>query len=116
MSSSTYSLDARHRQLGLTDDEYARILDRLGRAPNDVELAMLSMMWSEPCGYKHSRRLLSRLHKAGGPGQMVPVKNSGAVDAGGGLAVAFKFESHNHPSAVEPFQGAATGVGGILRD
>ena len=65
MSSSTYSLEERHRQLGLTDDEYARILDRLGRAPNDVELAMLSLMWSEHCGYKHSRRLLRRLPDRG---------------------------------------------------
>ncbi len=116
MSSSTSSLDARHRQLGLTDDEYARILDRLGRTPGDVELAMLSLMWSEHCGYKHSRRLLRRLPKEGSHVLMGPGENAGAVDVGGGLAVAFKVESHNHPSAVEPFQGAATGVGGILRD
>src|SRR5579863_3293646 len=116
MSSSTYSLDERHRQLGLTDDEYARILDRLGRPPRDVELAMLSLMWSEHCGYKHSRRLLRRLPKEGSHVLMGPGENAGAVDVGGGLAVAFKVESHNHPSAVEPFQGAATGVGGILRD
>jgi phosphoribosylformylglycinamidine synthase subunit PurL len=116
MSSSTYSLDQRHRQLGLTDDEYARILDRLGRAPNDVELAMLSLMWSEHCGYKHSRRLLRRLPTEGPHLLLGPGENAGAVDVGGGLAVAFKVESHNHPSAVEPFQGAATGVGGILRD
>jgi phosphoribosylformylglycinamidine synthase subunit PurL len=116
MSSSTSSLEERHRQLGLTDGEYARILERLGRAPNDVELAMLSLMWSEHCGYKHSRRLLSRLPKDGAHVLMGPGENAGAVDVGGGLAVAFKVESHNHPSAVEPFQGAATGVGGILRD
>ena len=116
MSSSTSSLEERHRQLGLTDGEYARILERLGRAPNDVELAMLSLMWSEHCGYKHSRRLLSRLPKDGVHVLMGPGENAGAVDVGGGLAVAFKVESHNHPSAVEPFQGAATGVGGILRD
>ncbi len=116
MSSSAYSLDERHRQLGLTDDEYARILDRLGRAPGDVELAMLSLMWSEHCGYKHSRRLLRRLPTEGRHLLMGPGENAGAVDVGGGLAVAFKVESHNHPSAVEPFQGAATGVGGILRD
>ena len=103
-------------QLGLTDDEYARILDRLGRAPNDVELAMLSLMWSEHCGYKHSRRLLRRLPTEGPHVLLGPGENAGAVDVGGGLAVAFKVESHNHPSAVEPFQGAATGVGGILRD
>jgi phosphoribosylformylglycinamidine synthase subunit PurL len=116
MSSSTSSLDARHRQLGLTDDEYARIIDRLGRIPGDVELAMLSLMWSEHCGYKHSRRLLRRLPKEGPHVLLGPGENAGAVDVGGGLAVAFKVESHNHPSAVEPFQGAATGVGGILRD
>jgi phosphoribosylformylglycinamidine synthase subunit PurL len=116
MSSSTYSLDERHRQLGLTDDEYARILDRLGRTPNDVELAMLSLMWSEHCGYKHSRRLLRRLPTEGPHLLLGPGENAGAVDVGHGLAVAFKVESHNHPSAVEPFQGAATGVGGILRD
>jgi len=109
-------LEERHRQLGLTDDEYARILERLGRAPNDVELAMLSLMWSEHCGYKHSRRLLRRLPTEGPHLLLGPGENAGAVDVGGGLAVAFKVESHNHPSAVEPFQGAATGVGGILRD
>jgi phosphoribosylformylglycinamidine synthase subunit PurL len=116
MSSSTSSLEERHRQLGLTDGEYARILERLRRAPNDVELAMLSLMWSEHCGYKHSRRLLRRLPNEGPHVLMGPGENAGAVDVGGGLAVAFKVESHNHPSAVEPFQGAATGVGGILRD
>src|SRR5579884_947944 len=116
MSSSTSSLEARHRQLGLTDDEYARILDRLDRAPGDVELAMLSLMWSEHCGYKHSKRLLRRLPTEGPHLLLGPGENAGAVDVGGGLAVAFKVESHNHPSAVEPFQGAATGVGGILRD
>ena len=116
MSSSAYSLEERHRALGLTDGEYARILDRLGRTPNDVELAMLSLMWSEHCGYKHSRRLLRRLPTEGRHLLMGPGENAGAVDVGGGLAVAFKVESHNHPSAVEPFQGAATGVGGILRD
>ena len=116
MSSSTSSLEARHRQLGLTDEEYDRILERLGRTPRDVELAMLSLMWSEHCGYKHSRRLLRRLPKEGRHVLLGPGENAGAVDVGGGLAVAFKVESHNHPSAVEPFQGAATGVGGILRD
>jgi phosphoribosylformylglycinamidine synthase len=116
MSSSASSLESRHRQLGLTDDEYTRILDRLGRPPGDVELAMLSLMWSEHCGYKHSKRLLRRLPTEGPHLLLGPGENAGAVDVGGGLAVAFKVESHNHPSAVEPFQGAATGVGGILRD
>src|SRR5947207_11603275 len=106
----------RHRQLGLTDHEYALILERLGRAPNDVELAMLSLMWSEHCAYKHSRKLLRRLPTGGPHVLMGPGENAGVVDVGGGLAVAFKVESHNHPSAVEPFQGAVTGVGWILRD
>jgi phosphoribosylformylglycinamidine synthase len=105
-----------HRRLGLTDDELAAIHDRLGRAPNDLELAMFSVMWSEHCSYKSSRSLLRELptqdrNVLAGPGE-----NAGVVAIGDGLAVAFKIESHNHPSAVEPYQGAATGVGGILRD
>ncbi len=107
---------SRHRELGLTDSEYELIVERLEREPNDVELAMFSLMWSEHCSYKHSRRLLSRLPTEGSHVLLGPGENAGAVDVGGGLAVAFKVESHNHPSAVEPFQGAATGVGGILRD
>ncbi len=106
----------RYRQLGLTDYEYELICERLGREPNTVELAMLSLMWSEHCAYKHSRKLLRRLPTGGPQVVLGPGENAGAVDVGGGLAVAFKVESHNHPSAVEPFQGAATGVGGILRD
>jgi phosphoribosylformylglycinamidine synthase len=106
----------RHRQLGLSDHEYELILERLGRDPSAVELAMLSLMWSEHCAYKHSRKLLSRLPTSGPHVVLGPGENAGAVDVGGGLALAFKVESHNHPSAVEPFQGAATGVGGILRD
>jgi phosphoribosylformylglycinamidine synthase subunit PurL len=107
---------ARHRELGLTDDEYELIVDKLGREPNEVELAVFSLMWSEHCGYKHSRRLLRTLPVEGGRLVLGPGENAGAVDIGGGMAAAFKVESHNHPSAVEPFQGAATGVGGILRD
>ncbi len=107
---------SRHRQLGLTDHEYELILERLEREPNDVELAMLSLMWSEHCAYKHSRKLLRTLPTDGPHVLLGPGENAGAVDVGDGLAVAFKVESHNHPSAVEPFQGAATGVGGILRD
>ncbi len=105
-----------HRQLGLTDSEYELIIDQLGREPGDVELAMLSLMWSEHCAYKHSRKLLRRLPTEGEHVLMGPGENAGAVSVGRGLALAFKVESHNHPSAVEPFQGAATGVGGILRD
>jgi phosphoribosylformylglycinamidine synthase subunit PurL len=108
--------ESRHRELGLTDSEYERIVELLGRDPNDVELAMFSLLWSEHCAYKHSRKLLGRLPTEGERVVMGPGENAGAVDVGGGYAVAFKVESHNHPSAVEPFQGAATGVGGILRD
>jgi phosphoribosylformylglycinamidine synthase len=107
---------ARHRELGLTDAEYDGIAERLGREPNDLELAVFSLMWSEHCAYKHSRRLLRRLPTEGPHVVMGPGENAGAVDLGDGLVAAFKVESHNHPSAVEPFQGAATGVGGILRD
>ena len=102
--------------LGLTRDEYALVVDKLGREPNDVELAMFSLLWSEHCAYKHSKKLLRTLPTEGPRVVMGPGENAGAVDVGDGLAVAFKVESHNHPSAVEPFQGAATGVGGILRD
>ena len=108
--------EARHRELGLTDAEYELIGEKLGRAPNDVELAMFSLLWSEHCAYKHSRKLLRRLPTEGPRVLMGPGENAGAVSVGEGWAVAFKVESHNHPSAVEPFQGAATGVGGILRD
>jgi phosphoribosylformylglycinamidine synthase len=109
-------LAARHRELGLTDSEYEGIRERLGREPNALELAVFSLMWSEHCSYKHSKKLLRRLPTDGPHLLMGPGENAGVVDVGDGLAVAFKVESHNHPSAVEPFQGAATGVGGILRD
>src|SRR5213596_2264907 len=102
--------------LGLTAEEYGLVCDKLGRTPNEVELAMFSLMWSEHCAYKHSKKLLRRLPTHGSHVLLGPGENAGAVDVGDGLAVAFKVESHNHPSAVEPFQGAATGVGGILRD
>jgi phosphoribosylformylglycinamidine synthase len=106
----------KYRELGLTDPEYELIVEQLGREPNDVELAMFSLLWSEHCAYKHSRKLLGRLPTEGERVVMGPGENAGAVDVGNGYAVAFKVESHNHPSAVEPFQGAATGVGGIMRD
>ena len=106
----------KYRELGLTDSEYELIVEKLGREPNDVELAMFSLLWSEHCAYKHSRKLLGKLPTDGPRVVMGPGENAGAVDVGSGYAVAFKVESHNHPSAVEPFQGAATGVGGILRD
>src|SRR4051812_6881002 len=112
----TVSSGSRHRELGLTDGEFDRIRELLERDPNEVELAMFSLLWSEHCAYKHSRKLLRKLPTEGPLVLMGPGENAGAVDVGGGHAVAFKVESHNHPSAVEPFQGAATGVGGILRD
>jgi phosphoribosylformylglycinamidine synthase len=93
-----------------------RIRELLGRDPNDFELAVFSLLWSEHCGYKHSALLLKRLPAQGARVLQGPGENAGVLDLGGGEAVAFKVESHNHPSAVEPFQGAATGVGGILRD
>jgi len=106
--------------LGLTRAEYELVCEKQdgagGRAPNQVELAMYSLLWSEHCAYKHSKRLLRTLPTEGRYVVMGPGENAGAVDVGGGLVCAFKVESHNHPSAVEPFQGAATGVGGILRD
>ncbi|MGH2855173.1 MAG: phosphoribosylformylglycinamidine synthase subunit PurL [Solirubrobacteraceae bacterium] len=102
--------------LGLTRAEYELVCEQQGRAPNRVELAMYSLMWSEHCAYKHSKKLLRMLPTEGTHVVMGPGENAGAVDVGGGLVCAFKVESHNHPSAVEPFQGAATGVGGILRD
>ncbi|HEX3805736.1 MAG TPA: phosphoribosylformylglycinamidine synthase subunit PurL [Gaiellaceae bacterium] len=105
-----------HSRLGLTDWEFERIRELLGRSPNDFELAVFSLLWSEHCGYKHSARLLRRLPSAGERVLQGPGENAGVIDLGEGVAIAFKAESHNHPSAVEPFQGAATGVGGILRD
>ncbi len=107
---------ARALELGLTESEYALIVDKLGRAPTQVELACFSLLWSEHCSYKHSKQLLRTLPTDGPALVMGPGENAGAVDVGDGLVCAFKVESHNHPSAVEPFQGAATGVGGILRD
>ncbi|HET7168300.1 MAG TPA: phosphoribosylformylglycinamidine synthase subunit PurL [Candidatus Limnocylindrales bacterium] len=114
---ATEPVEPLHRRLGLTDDELDAIRERLaGRDPNDLELAMFSVMWSEHCSYKSSRPLLRTL-PTGGEGVVAgPGENAGVISIGDGLAVAFKIESHNHPSAVEPFQGAATGVGGILRD
>ena len=105
-----------HRALGLTDDEAADIRRILRREPNHLELAMYAVMWSEHCSYKSSRIHLRRLPTEG-PGVLVgPGEDAGVVDVGDGIAAAFRIESHNHPSAIEPYQGAATGVGGILRD
>ena len=101
---------------GLTPFEYQRIVELLGREPGLTELGVFSLMWSEHCGYKYSRARLVELPTTGPQVIQGPGENAGAVDVGDELAVVFKMESHNHPSAVEPYQGAATGVGGILRD
>ncbi len=105
-----------HRQMGLNDDEYEEIVQVLGREPNFTELGMFAVMWSEHCSYKHSRQTLRRFPSEGERVLQGPGENAGVIDIGEGMAVAFKVESHNHPSAIEPYQGAATGVGGILRD
>ena len=109
--------DATLAELSLSRDEYGEIVRRMGREPNEVELGMFGILWSEHCGYKHSRLLLRLFPNEApwvliGPGE----ENAGAVSIGDGLAVVMKVESHNHPSAIEPYQGAATGVGGIIRD
>ena len=109
--------DATLAELSLSRDEYDEIVSRMGREPNEVELGMFGILWSEHCGYKHSRLLLRLFPNEApwvliGPGE----ENAGAVSIGDGLAVVMKVESHNHPSAIEPYQGAATGVGGIIRD
>ena len=112
MSFDTATLE-RH---GLTSDEYARIVRALGREPSITELGIFSVMWSEHCSYKSSRIHLKKLPTRGPRVLQGPGENAGAVDIGGGLAAVFKIESHNHPSFIEPYQGAATGVGGIIRD
>ncbi len=101
---------------GLTREEWAKIVALLGRPPTLEELGVFAVMWSEHCSYKSSRAFLRQLPTRGPRVLQGPGENAGAVDIGGGLAAVFKIESHNHPSFVEPFQGAATGVGGILRD
>ena len=101
---------------GLSADEYGRVLKILGREPNITELGIFSVMWSEHCSYKSSKVHLKRLPTRGKLVVQGPGENAGVVDIGDGLVAAFKIESHNHPSYVEPFQGATTGVGGILRD
>ncbi len=105
------------KSLGLTDEEYEKVIKILGRTPNFTELSIFSVMWSEHCSYKNSITYLKTLPREG---EQLLVEageeNAGLVDIGDGLACAFKIESHNHPSAIEPYQGAATGVGGIHRD
>jgi phosphoribosylformylglycinamidine synthase len=104
------------REVALTLAEYHQIVELLGREPTQVELGMFGAMWSEHCGYKHSRPLLSMFPTSSERVLQGPGENAGVVDIGDGLAAAFKIESHNHPSAIEPYEGAATGVGGIVRD
>src|SRR6478736_2335287 len=113
MSIATAAVLAQH---GLTGDEYERIRQALGRDPNLTELGIFSVMWSEHCSYKSSRVHLKTLPTTGPRVLQGPGENAGAVDIGDGLAAVFKIESHNHPSFIEPYQGAATGVGGIIRD
>ena len=105
-----------YREMGLNDEEYQRILQLLGREPTYTELGMFAVMWSEHCGYKYSRPILRRFRKYREAMEAGGLENAGVVDIGDGWGIVMKVESHNHPSAVEPFQGAATGVGGILRD
>ena len=104
-------------QLAISDEEYALAVDKLGREPNLLELGIIGSLWSEHCSYKHSKPLL-RMFPSNSERVLVEpgAENAGAVDIGDGLAVVMKIESHNHPSAIEPYQGAATGVGGIVRD
>ncbi|MGB5810909.1 MAG: AIR synthase related protein, partial [Polyangiales bacterium] len=104
------------REFGLSDREWSHVLETLKRSPSYAELGVISVMWSEHCSYKSSRVHLSRLPTEGPQVVQGPGENAGAVDIGDGFCAVFKMESHNHPSYIEPYQGAATGVGGILRD
>jgi phosphoribosylformylglycinamidine synthase len=104
------------REFGLKPEEYELVLTRLEREPNLVELGVFSVMWSEHCSYKSSRRHLRKFPVTGPRVLIGPGENAGVIDIGDGQAAVFKMESHNHPSYIEPYQGAATGVGGIMRD
>ena len=104
------------REFGLSAEEYARVLEIMGRTPTLTELGVFSVMWSEHCSYKSSKVWLKLLPTTAPWVILGPGENAGVVDIGDGLAAIFKMESHNHPSFIEPYQGAATGVGGILRD
>ncbi len=108
--------DKLYLSMGLTDQEYQRIVEKLGRLPNYTETGLFSVLWSEHCSYKNSKPVLTKFPTKGDHVLQGPGEGAGVVDIGGGKAVVFKIESHNHPSAVEPYHGAATGVGGILRD
>jgi phosphoribosylformylglycinamidine (FGAM) synthase-like enzyme len=106
----------RYEAVGLKKTEYQKIIEVLGREPNDLELNMYGAMWSEHCSYKHSRILFRHFPTSGKRVLQGPGENAGIVDIGDNMAIAMKIESHNSPTAVNPYQGAATGVGGILRD
>ena len=108
--------DKLYRNMGLADAEYARIVEKLGRLPNYTETGLFSVLWSEHCSYKNSKPVLKKFPTEGERVLQGPGEGAGVVDIGQGKAVVFKIESHNHPSAVEPYHGAATGIGGILRD
>jgi phosphoribosylformylglycinamidine synthase len=105
-----------YKQMGVTDEEFAMVEKILGRQPNYTEIGLFSVMWSEHCSYKNSKPVLRKFPTSGPQVLQGPGEGAGIVDIGDGQAVAFKIESHNHPSAIEPYQGAATGVGGIIRD
>src|SRR6202046_285695 len=113
---SSVAEESLHRALGLTNDEFAAVADILGRPPNHLELALYAVMWSEHCSYKSSRLHLKRLPTEGPRVLVGPGENAWVIDAGDGIAVAIRIESHNHPSAIQPYQGPAAGGGGILRD
>ncbi|MCW2569697.1 MAG: phosphoribosylformylglycinamidine synthase, partial [Mycobacterium sp.] len=118
-AAQTTEVEQPYAELGLKEDEYQRIREVLGRRPTQTELAMYSIMWSEHCSYKSSKVHLRQFGEKAPKSDRMLVgmgENAGVVDVGNGLAVTFKVESHNHPSFVEPYQGAATGVGGIVRD
>lgn len=115
-SSEDIKIEQLYKDMGLSDEEYAKVCDILGREPNFTEIGIFSVMWSEHCSYKHSKPFLTQFPTSGEQVLMGPGEGAGVVDIGDNQAVVFKVESHNHPSAVEPYQGAATGVGGIIRD
>src|SRR5579863_7986460 len=116
MTADAASMAELAREYGLKDEEYALIVRRLNREPNPLELGVFSVMWSEHCSYKSSRKHLAKLPTKGPQVIQGPGENAGVIDIGDGQAAVFKMESHNHPSFIEPYQGAATGVGGIMRD
>ena len=115
-NSEKYDVNKSLKVENLSSDDYLEICKRLGRKPNRTELGMFGVMWSEHCCYRNSKPLLSKFPIQGKNVLVGPGENAGVIDVGNDQKLVFKIESHNHPSAIEPFQGAATGVGGILRD